>query len=320
MARTKAAGIKTIFAATDFSETADLALRHAVALARRHGARLVLGHFVEPLPVAPYPVPMASVEEETRIREIEWQRLDDLGNGLRSEGVVVETQLDVGPSGPGLVEMAKKADADLLVIGTRGLSGLKHLVLGSTAEHVVRRAHCPVLTIHPEDREVIEGITRIVVPTDLSEDAAQAIEAFGRLFAPDAGSGEAGKETRGISVELVFADSTPPYLEAMSHERLEKYGQTDVRREELEAALAPVVERLRSQGFEVVLRVLDGGPVEVITEEAEAFGADLIVMSTHGRSALVNALLGRTAQRVVQHASCPVFTVCPRRRLLAGIL
>ena len=64
--------------------------------------------------------------------------------------------------------------------------------------------------------------------------------------------------------------------------------------------------------LEVGLKVLDGNAVEAVTNVADVEGADLIVRSTYGRSALVNALLGRAVQRVVQRATCPVLTVYPK--------
>ncbi len=304
MSESRTAGIQTIFCATDFSDTSELAIRHTAALARRHDARIVIGHVVEPLPIEPYPLPMALPEGEAKVRELAWQRLEDVGEALRDSGLVVETQQGIGPPGPQLVEMACKAEASVVVIGTRGQTGLQHLLLGSTAEYVVRRSTAPVITIHPDDRETIETPRLVVVPTDLSTDAEVAMEAFIDLFDGD----------HRPKLELVFADSTPPYLEAMSHERLAKFHQPDARREELEKHIAPMVKRLEGHGFEVGLQVLDGDPVEAVTNVADVEGADLIVMSTHGRSALVNALLGRTAQRVVQRATCPVLTVCPKRR------
>ncbi|MEM9176532.1 MAG: universal stress protein [Myxococcota bacterium] len=301
-------GIRTLFCATDFSETSARALRHATVLARRHSARLVLAHVIEPLPIEPYPIPMALPVGEAELAKRAEEELVALGDALEGEGLVIETRQAVGPPGPKLVAMIARERADLVVIGTRGQTGLPHLLLGSTAEYVVRRSPAPVLTIHPEDREPVDSPRRVIVPTDLSADAEIALEAFLELLTP--------QDTP--RVDLVFADSTPPYLDAMTHENLARSGQPDARREELVDHLAPMVGRLEAKGLGVELQIRDGGPVEVITAVAEAVGSDLIVMSTHGRSALVNFLLGRTAQRVVQRAPCPVLTVCPKRRLEAG--
>lgn len=304
MSDTKADGLQTIFCAVDFSETSDLALRHARALAGHHGSTLVLGHAVESLPIEPYPPPMTLEEGQAHVRRIAEERLDALAGELREEGLRVDTRIAVGPPGPQLVDLIRETEASLAVIGTRGQTGLQHLLLGSTAEHVVRRSLAPVLTIHPTDQQTIEKARRVVVPTDLSEDAEVALDAFLQLFPGDALP----------RVDLVYADAPPPYLRSMSHELLAGQGRTDERREEIEGHMAPLVQRLRERGFEVGLQVVDGSPVEAVTGLADVEGADLIVMSTHGRSAIANALLGRTAQRVVQRAPCPVLTVCPKRR------
>jgi nucleotide-binding universal stress UspA family protein len=300
--------IGTVVCATDFSPTAELALRQAAGLARKHAARLVLAHAMEPLPAEPYPMPMAMPIEEAEIREQAGARLEALADGHRDASLAVDTYLEMGDPGRSLVDLCERVAADLCVIGTRGLTGLKHLLLGSTAEYVVRRARCPVLTIHPDDRAEISEARSVVVPTDLSGDSSVAVAAFLELFTPEDMP----------NVQLVFADSTPPYFEYMTHERLERYHQEDARREEIEQQMAPLVADFESRGFTVEKRVLDGPAVEAITDLAEKEGADLILMSTHGRSAIVNALLGRTAQRVVQHAPCPVLTVCPRGRRKVG--
>ncbi|MCP4907028.1 MAG: universal stress protein [bacterium] len=296
--------VATVFCATDFSETADLAIRHASSLARRHEARLVLGHIVEPLPADPYPMPVALSENERNIQQLAFERLADRAASIEESGIQIDTRLDRGPCGPLIVERAVKEEADLIVVGTRGLTGFKHLVFGSTAEYVVRRAACPVLTVHPNDREPTDSFREVILPTDLSPGADVAAEALLALYS----------DVAPPRVLLAFADSSPPYLEAIQHEQLAQWNQPDVRRQELEQRLEPMAQRLRAQGFEVEPRVLDGGAVEAITELAQERGSDLIMLSTHGRSALMNALLGRTAQRIVQHACCPVLTVRPPHR------
>jgi len=238
------------------------------------------------------------------LREFATAELDKRAEALRKTGLTVETRLGEGPPGPVLIELAEMVHADVIVIGTRGLTGFEHLLFGSTAEHVVRRSRCPVLTVHPKDGEPREPVETVIVPTDLSGDAAQAVEAFAQVF-------EGVDRPR---VVLAFADPTPPYLDPFKHENLEKWHQPDLIREEIDEQMNPLAIKLRDRGFEVEEEVLDGGPVEAIVELASERHADMIVMSTHGRSAIVNLLLGRTAQRIVQHAPCPVLTVRPSSR------
>lgn len=296
----KTVEIDTIICAFDFSETAGDALDQAKRFARRHQAKLILAHVVEPIPLGPYPVFM-SPKDELAIVDIAREHVRDSCDVLRDEGTLVESIVREGEPGECLVALAEELGADLMVVGTRGLSGIKHLALGSTAEYVVRRCPCPVLTVHPEDRLLPDSIESVVLPTDLSSNAADAAEYFMSLF----GSWERPQ------VYLVYADRTPPYLAPFRHDVLKKLNEYDVVKEEIERKLAPVADRLRAADFPVEVAVLDGDPVSVTTDLAKECNADLILLSTYGRSALVNTLLGRTAQRIVQYAPCPVLTVRP---------
>jgi nucleotide-binding universal stress UspA family protein len=239
------------------------------------------------------------MDADIELREFASARLEELAETVRKSGLTVSTSIQNGPPGPQLVEMAERANADLVVIGTRGLTGFEHLVLGSTAEYVVRRSRCPVLTVHPGDDSPKDPVELVLVPTDLGSGAGDAVDAFAKVF-------EGADRPR---VLLAFADPTPPYLEPFKHETLEKWGQPDVRKEDIEEKLAPTVAKFESAGFEVETEILDGGPVQAITELAKERDVDMILMSTHGRSVLANVLVGRTAQRIVQHAPCLVLTV-----------
>jgi nucleotide-binding universal stress UspA family protein len=189
--------------------------------------------------------------------------------------------------------------ADLIVIGTRGLTGIRHLLLGSTAERVVKNSKCPVLSIHPEDVEKHRPLQTILVPTDFSEDAELAIAGAIRLL-------PAG--VQGARLILLHAYHLPFEYTA--------YGAIPTSFDYLADAEGEALEQLKSkaaelaeEGFEVEILAKEGYPPDVIVEEAKKAGADLITMGTQGRSAIANLLLGSTAERVVQHAECPVLTV-----------
>ncbi len=290
--------IRTIICAHDFSETAELALAQALRLATRHGARLVLAHVVESVPVGTYPV-VRPLESDFAIRRMAEERMQEIADGIRSDDREIQVCVRFGEPGAELVELAKEHHADLVVIGTRGLTGIRHVLLGSTAEYVVRRAPMPVLTIHPDDELVSDTLETIVVPTDLSPSAAIATGVFDDFFAH-------GRRPR---ILLAFANRTLPYLEPFDEPILELANLPDPLKDEILARMRPVASELEAAGFPVECRILDGEPAERIPELAEAESADLIVLSTHGRSALANVLLGRTAQRIVQHAPCPTLTV-----------
>jgi len=154
--------VKRILVPTDFSETADKALAYAKDLATRIGASLHLVHvFKDPYAVsacAPEvytPVPAEVREramEEVRERLLERLDADEEQQFRGSRGVVR------GLIAPQIVDYAENQDIDLIVIGTHGRRGVAHLLLGSVAEHVVRTAACPVLTVRAEHRNAEEQV------------------------------------------------------------------------------------------------------------------------------------------------------------------
>jgi nucleotide-binding universal stress UspA family protein len=134
--------IRTILHPTDFSEQSQCALRLAGALARDHGARLVLLH-VAAAPVAFYtegvfvPAPSDPHDEERR----QLEQLEVPG------AAPAERRLAEGNPPSEILRVAEETGADLIVMGTHGRTGLARLLMGSVAEQVVRRAPCPVLTV-----------------------------------------------------------------------------------------------------------------------------------------------------------------------------
>ena len=143
--------IQTILVPTDFSPDAQAALVKAKDLARALGSRLVILHAyrVDIAMSTPglgggFILPDRFYQE---LRASATSRVEALAaatvkDGVKAEGIAVED----GPA-PAIVDVAKRLPADLIVMGTRGLTGLAHVVLGSVADRVIRKASCPVLTV-----------------------------------------------------------------------------------------------------------------------------------------------------------------------------
>ena len=140
--------IRRILVPIDFSPNASTVMEWAAHLAREHKSRLILLHAYH-LPVefqqleAAYLPPdfWVNVKSETAAS------LERYAEPLRAQGIEAECVVREGYPATVIEEEAVASGADLIVIGTRGLSGLKHLVLGSIAERVVQRAPCPVLSV-----------------------------------------------------------------------------------------------------------------------------------------------------------------------------
>jgi nucleotide-binding universal stress UspA family protein len=142
--------ITSILAPTDFSPHAETAMRYACGLAERLGARLHLLHVLpEVVPVGPDPMLAPSLPPEY-YTETEAQSLEALGQALNTEWgrpPAIDVAVRWGGAVEGIVGYAADQSIDLIVLATHGRTGLKHVLLGSVAERIVRESPCPVLTI-----------------------------------------------------------------------------------------------------------------------------------------------------------------------------
>lgn len=294
-----APALRKVLVATDFSATADAALGWATTVARPHGATVRLVHAL----TLPTPVPGYVIADDgelgSELREAAERRLEEAADRAAEAGCTLETELEVGIPSQQILAAAADWDPDILVIGTRGLTGLAHLLLGSTAERVVQRAECPVLSVHPEDAEGHRPIQTVLVPWDFSDDAERALEAAIHLFP---------SQTDPHKILLVHAYHLPVEYTAYGPIPTSVHYLRDVAGE-AEERLRAVAAELAGRGIEADSVCREGFAPDVIVEEAAARNADLIAMGTHGRSGLSHLLLGSTAERVVQKAPCPVMTM-----------
>jgi nucleotide-binding universal stress UspA family protein len=143
--------IKTILVATDFSQDADAAVEAAIEFAKAYGAKIELYHtyHVEIPPIyAGFGGDFARPEDILEpIREGAEATMEKLVAEVAAKGVSVEGRVALEHASRGILDEAERVLADLIIMGTRGLTGIEHLVLGSTAERVLRLANCPVLTV-----------------------------------------------------------------------------------------------------------------------------------------------------------------------------
>jgi len=294
--------LQTLVVAVDFSETSSRAFERACGIAAARSAELVVVHVLPSAPMAVHGVqPITPPPDLTgHIRELAERELGRLVDRARERGLTAASVLSGGSAGREVVDLAAERGAQLIVLGTRGLTGFSHLVLGSTAEYVVRHAHCPVLTIHPDDRGSLDEARNVIIPIELRGDPEPAAREVLRVL------GAAAREAR---VLLTYSDHLPAYLQPwMGELGIDRIGLEEIRGR-VEDELGPAAERLRALGFEVEVVVCEGEPASVVTELAGARDADLVAMETHGRTGAAHLLLGSTAERVVQHAGCAVLTV-----------
>jgi universal stress protein A len=141
---------RRILVPLDFSGHSRRALEAAVPLARRSGGRIIVVHVVQP-PVALSPIPASGqyvvpIDNERAIQAAQ-DRLNEQARKLVPPGLLESALVRQGNPAHEITSVARKLKVDLIAIATRGHSGLKRVLIGSTAERVVRHAGCPVLAV-----------------------------------------------------------------------------------------------------------------------------------------------------------------------------
>jgi len=155
--------IEKILFPTDFSDHSNHALDYAIEFAKRFRAKIILTHIVAvPTYIASYEINVDLTSMRETLVESAEKMLDELTRKLLAQGVESETHTAIGNSFVEIVRLAKEQNVDLIILGTHGWGALKHLLLGSTAERVVRKAPCPVLTVHNPQHEFVH-------PSELTE-------------------------------------------------------------------------------------------------------------------------------------------------------
>jgi nucleotide-binding universal stress UspA family protein len=144
--------LKRILVATDFSETSTAALRYGVDLARRFHAQLYLFHAIDhPGETAEAEYPLGLFET---MQNAAHDRLRQLLSADELRDLEPHCAMRLGPAADEIVRYVDDCGIDLIVMGTHGREGVVRALMGSVAEKVVRRAVCPVLTVHHPEREL----------------------------------------------------------------------------------------------------------------------------------------------------------------------
>lgn len=146
--------IKKILCPVDFSDASRNALRYANEFAKAMNAKITALHVIQPQPIAadinvPYIPPEAEMEQSAKAE------LDALVKEIVSQGVLVEQVIAYGLPAEAINAQAEKEDADVIILGTHGRTGLSRLLMGSTAESVMRKAVRPVLVVKAREKDFI---------------------------------------------------------------------------------------------------------------------------------------------------------------------
>ena len=287
-ARTRIA-LKNILFATDFSPAADAAAPFAIQVAQSYGAKMY-GVHVNPFDnytaAAPdaWAAMAAAAERQTKEHA---QRLNEQLKGVEHEVVIGE-----GNIWEVISNLIKQKEIDLIVLGTRGRTGLGKALLGSIAEQILRQAPCPVLTVGPHvtlQPEKAVKMHEILYATDLAVDFPAA--------APYAISLAQENQAHLALLYVIENQKTGELVHSaeLTDSKLYKLRQLVPQEAELWCEPRYLVEQ--------------GIPAEKILEAADRQHADLIVLGAQPAKWLATHLNAGTVHKVVSEAKCPVLTV-----------
>ncbi|MBE9067856.1 universal stress protein [Leptolyngbya cf. ectocarpi LEGE 11479] len=335
--------IRKIVVGLDNSELSLNALQQALMFAQSCDAELKLAHvLVDGEPGAPqfsgyfggplYPSINTTVLD---VYQTDWNqfversqaKLDQQVSETRQTGVTVSGSLLYGNPGATLCELAQSWDADLVVVGSRGLSGISELLIGSVSNHVLHHAPCSVLIVHAHgqsrppsnrldgDSHAAHPPQRILVAMDRSETAINSMAtalALAQLYQAEIRLVHVIDEDEpGMPQKLIFSDSQ--YILQHSELLFAEYKQEWNRFvNNWWQWLQQRVDEIEAEGIEAICDVVQGRTGQRICELAQDWPADLIVMGCRGFSGIRELVVGSVSYYVSHRAVCPVLINRPQ--------
>lgn len=283
--------LTNILLLTDFSEVSDLALRYALALARRYEAKVYLTHIIDP---ASYQLAEPGMAEMTyqRMRKAAEQSVAEILVSGKLRDVEHAVLLHEGGIWPTVERLIRDYHIDLLVTGTHGRGHLKKMLLGSVAEEVFRQADCAVLTVGPH----------------VKSETPREVQLKNILFSTDFGAGA----THAAQYAFALAQEHEARVTAF-HALDEAVART---RENEKRVRQATIERMKEfvcpecdDWCKTEFRVSFGDAAEEILQAARESKAELIVMGAKSRKSLAGHVPSTIAYNVAAKATCPVLTV-----------
>ncbi len=221
---------------------------------------------------------------------------------LRGRGIEATPVLFSGDPKTLLLDHALEMRADFVVVGSHGAGAVKRFFLGSIAEDLVRSAPCSVEIVRAAGRtDASRGAMRVLLATDGSKSSEIAARSISQRPWP------AGTEVRLLSVVEYALPTVQVTLEPpLNVEEMESLREIAMKRSQ--DAITAAEEILAGAGVQTSesISVLVESPKEAILEEASQWGADLIVVGSHGYSGITHLLLGSVSEAVAMNALCSV--------------
>lgn len=288
-----AAKLEKLLLSSDGSAFSEGAVREAIKLAKTCSSRLLAVSVIETNPeyetIAPKLVEKA--EKETR------SHLESVKDRAAKEGVDCEIIARQGEEPyKYIIEEAEKNKVEMIIMGRRGRTGLKRLMMGSETARVIGHAPCKVLVV-PRAAQI--DFKNIVVASDGSKCSDAAVR--------EAISISKRRGSNLIAVSVVPSESASPF--DIVHSEMQKGAIIDKELEEAEKIVKNVKSLAEENGLKAKGFVYSGIPYDAVLEIAKDEKADLIVVGSHGRTGLSRLLMGSVTERVIGLAECAVLVV-----------
>ncbi len=274
--------MKKIIVPTDFSNQAEHALKFAVDVAVKSKGEILLMHVVD-LPMLKDSILSPSIYVDDSIVKastaLAQKGFDKALAKYAESGVKIKTTVEYGNPAMSVIRTIEDNKADLVVMGTKGATGLKEMFIGSNTEKIVRGSRVPVISL--PKASAIHAIQHIVFPNSLREEnEALTIQV------------KAMQEFFKATLHIVYVNTPAMFKRDFeTHGRLEAYAK-----------------RYMFKNFQIHV-------YNDLTEQdgtmnfADEVGANMIAMGTHGRHGLAHLLSGSIAEDVVNHVNCPIWTL-----------
>jgi nucleotide-binding universal stress UspA family protein len=300
--------IRKVLFTTDFSELSNHALPYAIKMAKIYDAELIMLHAVTIYDNDPndpqYHFPLlrqycqqATINADDRF-QICYEKAGD--SGVKVRKALVQ---GISPHAAILEFIESEGDIGLICMSTHGRSGLKHVLLGSVTENVIRYADCPVLVVKQTEHEFINPdthevyIRKILFPYDFSQESLRPLEMLSSVA--DISDSEI------LVFHAIDVEIPPVYYTSGLTSILQLDPELDDR----------VMKKMKDEigkkleGHKITYAIAEGSAVEGIRSKAEEEKVDLIVMGSAGSHGVGDFLFGSTAARIIQKAICPVLIV-----------
>lgn len=279
--------VNRILIPTDFSDTANLALEHAVRMAQLLDSEIILLHVVSTFAFR-VNLPEVDIDESqnTRLSGAIGARLAQIAEEIKStHGVKVNTMISYGRIREEVVRIADETDADMIILGTHGVSGIREFFMGSNAFRIVSEASCPVLSVQQSAQQF--GFKNIVVPIDNSFHSREKLSLAVKMAA-----------TYNSNIHICG-------LRSHDHDDEEINAKFRMKMKQVEDFL-----KERQVEF-TASTVFCSNIARATMDYAAEKNADLIIIMNEQEINTTGFFMGPYAQQIVNHSNIPILSIRP---------